>query len=193
VKKRLFIAIDIPDNVRQLAVNHINRLRESFPEARLSWTRPGNLHLTLKFLGDVDDSSIDRLCHELKNLAAERATFYLAVRGTGTFPSVRRAKVLWLGINDIDGALVPLASAIEQRLSQMGFATDDRKFSPHLTIGRVRQRDDVASQLAEKHAGSVFASPRFTISEIALYSSTLSSGGSIYQSVCTAPLRPLTD
>jgi RNA 2',3'-cyclic 3'-phosphodiesterase len=188
VKKRIFIAIDLSHGVRKLVADHSARLHKLHPNLRISWTKPGNLHLTLKFLGNVEITSISEVCQALGRHIAEFPAFNVAISRTGIFPSARRPKVLWLGIDDPSGELHHLAAAIENIASKLGIPREDREFSPHLTIGRIRERA-TASALVQQHIETELDSHKFAVTEVVVYESELSTGGSIYTPMCTVQLR----
>src|SRR5215468_9723068 len=97
-KKRLFIAVDISDQAREAAASYVDGLKRDWPDSRISWAKPHNLHLTLKFLGDVEETRIIGLGDAVREVAASIPSFHLEIGGTGVFPSATRPKVLWLGV-----------------------------------------------------------------------------------------------
>src|SRR5215471_16330248 len=137
-KKRLFIAVDISDEARAVVARYVEELKKASRNVRVSWTKAENLHLTLKFLGDVEESRIAALASGVAKQAAALSTIDLEIGGTGVFPSPAKAKVLWVGVNNPDGSLANAAQRIDEVCEKLGFPREDRKFSPHLTIGRVR-------------------------------------------------------
>jgi 2'-5' RNA ligase len=189
---RTFIAIELPAGVRQDIKQHIDRLRQAFPEVRASWSREDNLHLTLKFLGDVPVSRISTLSEACANAARQSASFELVVKGCGMFPPHGRPKVLWVGIQgrgpdsassqvllsgNSQSPLMLLHTSIEDACAAAGFAPEARPYHPHLTIARLRESKD-ARALAEQHEQIGFPEHAFTVSEIILFRSELSSQGS---------------
>jgi 2'-5' RNA ligase len=189
-KKRLFVAVDISDDVRGRAADYLDGLRRKWPDAKVSWTKPENLHLTLKFLGDVDESRVDEVCKAVRDAAASAAAFELEIGGTGVFPSKRKPKVIWLGMSDLSGKLKYAVMQVEEKLEKIGFSRDEREFAPHLTIGRVRDPRS-ARALSNAHIENEFAPIRFDVKEIVLYQSTLDPGGSIYKPTVTEPLTSI--
>ena len=179
VKKRLFIAIDISVQARQLAAAHAEELKRSHPDSRVSWTKPGNLHLTLKFLGDVEEERIADVIDSLRRVTVGTPSFRLEISGAGVFPSARKPKVLWLGVHDTSGQLRRIAKVIDEDLNGLGFPREDREFSPHLTIGRIRDSRN-GREVAEAHSKYTFEPVKFAVAGLVLYSSKLSSSGSEY-------------
>jgi 2'-5' RNA ligase len=101
--KRIFIAVDISEEARRRAAAHIDGLRSGVRNLRVGWERPEKLHLTLKFLGDVTNEQLGRLNKSVEQAATQTGTFYLRTGKTGVFPSIRKARVLWLGLEDSGG------------------------------------------------------------------------------------------
>jgi len=180
--KRLFIAVNISDEARRRAAAHIDKLRVSAKDVRVGWERPEKLHITLKFLGNVEDNLVAKVSDAAASVAAIFKPFRLAVVGTGLFPRIRQPRVLWLGIKNDDGSLRTLAVEIDMRLSQFGFVPEARPFSPHLTIARIRDPQK-AKRLAESHLQSRFESVRFSVKELVVYESQPNPTGSVYRVV----------
>jgi RNA 2',3'-cyclic 3'-phosphodiesterase len=174
---RVFIAIELPASVRQKLKAHIDRLRESVPEASASWSREDNLHLTLKFLGDTSVSRIETLSQAAKGAASEVASFELMVKGCGAFPPRGQPRVLWIGIEDPAGDLGKLHQALEDQCAKAGFAREPRPFHPHLTIVRLRKPHG-SRQLAITHQEIGFAAETVSVSALAVVRSELRREGS---------------
>ena len=176
---RLFVAIDLPPDLK----DRLLALKTDIPGA--VWVKPPALHLTLRFLGDpIDPIRLTPIRTALASVKA--APFPLTLRGTGRFPSGDRrpARVLWVGMAD-QPALTALQAAVEQALVPLGFAPEDRPFSPHITLARLKGEGSVARFL-DRH-GAFRAEP-FTVSEFHLVSSTLTPGGPNYRHEATFPL-----
>lgn len=174
---RTFICIEIPDSIKQ----RIERLQEDLRpiKAQVSWTKPANIHLTLKFLGNVEAPRIDRVHKAVERAAAGIGPFDVEVEGAGCFPSARNPRVLWIGLSRIPEALKQLSARIEDELAREAFPAEKRKFSPHLTIGRVREPRN-AGIVAEALIASGFASEAFEATEVIVMRSDLKPTGSIY-------------
>lgn len=188
MKKRLFIAVDISDEARERAAAYIDSLKHQFPDIRISWGRAQKLHLTLKFLGDVEESRIDPIINTIERAAEDVRKFSIQLSGTGVFPSLRKAKVFWLGILDPGKQLTEIATRIEDQCGRLGFPAEDWHFSPHLTIGRVRD-PRTAKELAVAHLADEFGPIAFEVDEIVLYQSELRATGSLYSRLAVAQLR----
>jgi 2'-5' RNA ligase len=123
--------------VRQALDEAIEQLR---PAARnVAWVAPDNLHLTLKFLGAVPEARIDSVAGALTAAIREASSFEARIRGLGAFPSAGRPRVVWAGVTDGALHMTEVARRIDVALAALGFARDDRPFSPHVTLGRVRR------------------------------------------------------
>ena len=186
-KWRMFCAINLPLELRDRLQEHIARLRETIPLARASWNRDDKLHLTIKFLGDVATDRVVNL-----SLAAERAVsglkpFKLAAEGCGSFPPRGQPRVLWIGIEDSTEALARLYTRLEEECAGQGFAAEPRPFHPHLTIARLRNPQH-ATQLAATHKELGFAQMEFSVDELVVIRSELSSKGSRYTELSRHPI-----
>jgi 2'-5' RNA ligase len=186
-KKRLFIAVDISDEARKAAADYVNYLKNECPDCRARWTKPKNLHLTIKFLGDAEETHVTELGDAIRGAAAFVSNFQLEINGTGVFPSAKKPNVLWLGIREETGNLGRLAEQLEKKCEHIGFPRDKRPFSPHLTIGRVRD-PLLAKALADAHIKYKFEPVKFEVNQVVLYESKLDPGGSIYSPLLTASL-----
>ncbi len=155
---RAFVALELSPEVRAVVAALLGRLSrlEAARIARVRWTAAENLHLTLKFLGRVETTQLPAIQAGLAQAAASQGPLTLTVTGAGAFPDVRAPQVLWLGVGAAEGALVRLAAAVEAQLAPLGFPTENRTFSPHLTLGRVgvpRHARPLAETLVEMVAG----------------------------------------
>ena len=174
---RTFICIEIPDSISERIGDLQTRLKAI--DAQVSWTRPSNIHLTLKFLGAVEETRIQNVARAVQRAVAGTIEFEIEVGGAGCFPSARNPRVLWIGFSEVPDALRQLYSNLEDELDREGFAREKRKFSPHLTIGRLRGPKN-ATQLAELLIESGFMAERFSASEVIVMRSDLKPTGSIY-------------
>ncbi len=174
---RTFICIEIPEAIKECIGCLQEKLRTI--DAQVSWTKPSNMHLTLKFLGDVEASRIDRVSSAVDRASARVSPFEIEVSGAGCFPSRRSPRVLWVGFSNATEALNQLHANIEEELAREGFPRERRKFSPHLTIGRVRTQHNASSLAGTLIAGG-FELKRFTATEVIVMRSDLKPTGSIY-------------
>ncbi|MHB8419240.1 MAG: RNA 2',3'-cyclic phosphodiesterase [Myxococcales bacterium] len=155
---RAFVALELSREVRAVLAALLDRLSglEAARAARIRWTAVANLHLTLKFLGRLEASRLPLVRERLLRVAARHGPLRLTVEGAGGFPDARTPQILWIGVGDATGALGRLAAEVEEQLAPLGFPTENRAFSPHLTLGRVaapERAGAVASALAEVASG----------------------------------------
>jgi 2'-5' RNA ligase len=193
---RVFCAIDLPESARESIAQHASALRNAVPEARARWSRPENIHLTIKFLGELTRAEVESFSRAAACAVEGFAPFRIYVGQTGVFPSQGVPRVLWIGIQDPGGKLAELHSRLENEASQAGFEKETRSFHPHLTVARLRGRDrrtknDEAQQariLAAAHREIPFAPLEITASELLVIRSELGSGGSKYSVISRPPL-----
>jgi 2'-5' RNA ligase len=183
---RMFCALELPESLRSRIREHAQRVREAVPEATASWSRPDNIHLTVKFFGNVDQAKILGI-----SAAAERAVKgfsapQIVVGGTGVFPKPNRPQVLWIGIHDPSGTLSKLQQRLEDEFAREGFPKEHRAFRPHLTIARIR-KPQYANLLAEAQLQTEFAAVEVTLNELVVFRSELSPKGSKYTAVSRHP------
>ncbi len=174
---RTFLCIEIPAAIRQ-RIEELQRTLRSL-DAQASWVRGQNIHLTLKFLGDVERTRIEKVIEAVTSAALEINPFEIEVGGAGCFPSPRSPRVLWVGLTRLTDEFRQLHRIVETSLAHSGFARDEKKFSPHLTIARLRSPRN-AALLAEKLIATGFEPESFTAREVMVMRSELSPGGSIY-------------
>ena len=177
MKKRVFVAIDISDKARDKVSAYIKALRERFRSVRAGWEKPEKLHLTMKFLGAVDDLQLAKLTQALERTAREISPFKLQIAEPGVFPSSGKARILWLGIKDEPGNLGKLSRILETECESKGFAKEKRNFKAHLTLARLKEK---STELVETHLKESFEPVEFCVSEIVIYQSELRPTGSVY-------------
>lgn len=179
---RVFCAVELSKNLRSRLRDHIEGLREAVPEAAASWTRVENIHLTLKFFGNVDLGRIAAISDAASRAVREFSSFKIGVGGTGVFPKLNRPQVLWIGVSDPSGQLSSLQKQLENECAKKGFEKEDRAYRPHLTIARLRKPEG-ARQLAEAHLKMEFKLAELDLKELVVFRSELSSKGSRYTSI----------
>jgi 2'-5' RNA ligase len=157
-------------------------VREAVPEAAASWSRPENIHLTVKFFGNVDQAKVPLISAALQRAVREFGPIEIQVGKTGVFPRASRPQVLWIGIEDPSGGLSRLHARLEDECGREGFPKEERAFRPHLTIARIRKPGN-ASRLADTHLRIEFAPVEITLSELVLFRSELSPKGSKYTAI----------
>ena len=188
-KIRIFIAIDLPEFMRTAIRTIQTDIRSSGFKARL--TRPENVHLTLKFLGDVDTHRIEKINAAIKIAVKEIAPINLGGRSLGVFPNSRRPRVLWMGLFGQIGALLRLQKKIDAQLALLGFAKEKRTFTGHLTIGRIKGKAPLRQVNRILTQYETFATEPFAVKEVILFKSQLTPDGSIYTRLGSGYLKPL--
>ena len=174
---RVFYGVELPREVREAAAAHAARLRRDFPEARASWARPEGLHITLKFIGEVEAARVETLSSAAVAAVEGFKPFRLSIEESGTFPPRGAARVLWLGVKDESGQLSQLQRRLEQECGAADFPREPRDFKPHLTLARLRAPSQT---LSEAHRQTPFGPFRFEVNELLLMRSELGPGGSRY-------------
>ena len=183
---RLFVAVRIAPDVADRICHAQADLDPLLSGIR--WIKRESLHLTLKFLGHVDDGRIDDIQTAVQAAVAPLARFNVSCRGLGAFPDIRRPRVFWAGLEG--GALSALAEATEAALEPLGFPREQRSFKPHLTIGRWREGargGDALRRVVEEWRGRDFGA--FAVDDAVLFQSTLRRDGAVYTALKTFPLR----
>ena len=179
---RAFLALELPPEVRAEAFRAAEELRRELANA-VRWVPEENLHLTLKFLGDVDSQRVPRLVSSAAAKLARVERFEGALGGLGAFPNARAARVLWLGLTRGSAQLARLARKLDSVATRAGAERDRRPFQAHLTIGRLQEPARVA---IERIPGP--GSLPFPVEEVVLYESRLSAAGPTYVPLARLPL-----
>ncbi|MFH1684240.1 MAG: RNA 2',3'-cyclic phosphodiesterase [Candidatus Margulisiibacteriota bacterium] len=183
---RTFISVELPDLVKKNVVDLINELKDS--GADVKWVKAENLHMTLKFLGWVEDRNLDKLIELATKAVAGSGSFKAKFEGIGTFPEGKSPRVVWVGTTEGGGKLCDVAKNLEETLSKAGFQSEAREFKPHLTIGRVKNNKGV-DKLKEKMAGIKRAEfGEALVDSIYIMKSTLTRKGPIYEKYKEVPL-----
>ena len=186
---RSFIAVELANSVKARAKTLVEKLKT--PGVDVNWVQQAQMHLTLKFLGNVADADIPEICRVVGAAAAEIEPFEIICRGLGGFPSSAEARTLWLGIEQGNDELRELQAAIDEALKkEMGFAKEARGFTPHLTIGRVKGGSEegmtaLAAKLAE-HMN--YDADLSVVEEVVVFASFLGRSGPTYEALAHCPL-----
>jgi 2'-5' RNA ligase len=185
---RVFIAVDPGKAIRSRCVALQETLARSADGVR--WEKPENIHITLLFLGETDERDVLPVCRAVTEACAGRDAFVLGIEGVGCFPSPRRPRTLWAGVGSGAADLIALHDALEPPLLALGcYRREERAYSPHLTVGRVkgeRPADRLAQALARQ---SGWRGGETTVEEVLVMASELRPDGPIYSVLSRAPLR----
>jgi RNA 2',3'-cyclic 3'-phosphodiesterase len=187
---RAFIALEIADELQQIIHRETARLRNTIGRL-VRWVPPGNMHLTLKFLGNISPASVDILTQMISTEAEACRPFDMDVGGLGCFPGPKRPRVIYIGLQ-APAELEALQNGIESATTRLGYATEARGFSPHLTLGRVRQNISASDQqkirgCLEETRIDLLGTAR--VDSVHLYKSDLKPTGSVYTRLFSAPLN----
>lgn len=179
---RAFIAVELPDDIKGELAGLIDRLRRG-RERAVKWVVPDGIHLTLKFLGNIQSEQVDDIVIAVERAAGNAAPVMLQLDRLGGFPNMRSPRVAWVGLSGDTAAIIGLQQEIERSLVPLGFALENREFAPHLTLGRVRERAthkeraDLGRALT---ATPVLRRAAFGVTAITLMQSTLTPAGAVY-------------
>ncbi len=183
---RTFIAIELDDICRRPLLNLI---QNDLPRARdVRWCTPQQLHLTLKFLGEISDSQLPSVCQAATTACAAIAPFPIRIAGLGCFPGPRNPRVLWCGIDDPEQGCQRWVTHVDPLLEQLGFKPETRAFTPHITLGRSRSTagGHVIQQVLETVAPP--DTDTMTVTRVIVFESHLRPGGAVYQQLAGIPL-----
>ncbi|MFC1805202.1 RNA 2',3'-cyclic phosphodiesterase [Candidatus Omnitrophota bacterium] len=179
----MFIAIPLPEETR----SSLSKLQEQLSSsgADVKWVNRQNIHLTLKFLGDVDERQADVIKEIIDEVAAKTSHFRIVLASAGAFPKLKYPRVIWVGVGQGDDETKSLADSLEEEIVSVGIPKEKRIFSSHITIGRVRSQMNRAKLIAALEAVSAGISGgknlEFTADRIVLFKSTLTPSGPVYE------------
>jgi 2'-5' RNA ligase len=176
--------VRLPDDVRDRLAAAIDHLRSH--AADVAWVAPANLHVTLKFLGQVDEARVPAVIEALRAAAAAHRALDVAVRGLGAFPTPARARVLWAGLAGDGAALGALAEAVDAACGALGFPREPRPFAAHVTLGRAREPRPQAALADALARGGEYG--RVRVECVSLMRSELSRGGARYTELAALSL-----
>jgi 2'-5' RNA ligase len=182
---RAFVAVKLDDRLLDNVGNAIDSLKFRIPEVR--WLPKSNIHLTLKFLGNTEESQVESIAAALRDELRLFSPCSINAKGLGVFPDFRRPKILWVGL--IGAPLTQLAARVESALMPLGFPPEQRAFAPHLTIGRWRERSRPAKNLRQEIASwSDIEFGACAVRQIVLFQSVLRPQGATYSGLKTLQL-----
>jgi 2'-5' RNA ligase len=184
---RCFIAICLPDMLKRGLAEVQDSLK--VPGIQVGWARPDGIHLTLKFLGEVEEKDISRISGALSRAVDGVAPFVGTLRGVGCFPGMSTPRVVWIGIEEPEGILRRLQQNIEKSMEDIGFPAENRSFKPHLTLGRVRSlihREALIRQI-EKNKDPDLGS--FEVREVHVMQSILKPEGAVHVTLASVVLK----
>jgi len=186
-KMRTFIAADFPPKILIKAGKITADLKQQLPGGDIKWVSTDKMHLTIKFIGEIQKNKIDRVKDLMTNILNDQTSFEIGIQNLGTYPHINHPRVIWLGITQ-GAPLIEIHKQLDEALTDLKVRSDRRKYSPHLTLARVRRetdRDtvkeigDILSQFKVDSLGTITLGT-ITISEITLYKSKLTPQGPEY-------------
>jgi 2'-5' RNA ligase len=183
---RTFIAVEIPENI----TSGIRELQQDLKDYGIDirWIRPENIHLTLKFIGDVQSDDIDNISGAISTTAKGVSSIPLQAKGIGVFPGVKRPRVLWVGLTGQLELLTKLQKTLDANLKGIGFPPEKRPFKGHLTIGRIKTKMNSKTFVDALLAFRSFESETFVADRIVLFKSELKPNGAVYTKLASATL-----
>lgn len=179
---RTFIAIELPQEVRGSLSQLQNQLKTT--GADVKWVEPKNIHLTLKFLGDIDDERLDKIKTILEDTVENKNTYLLRLSSIGAYPKINYPRVIWIGAEEGDNQTQEIAKILEEKISKIGIPKETRPYSSHITIGRVRSslnRQKLVWNLCALENKLSEENLEFWVNKITLFKSTLTPKGPIYE------------
>ncbi len=188
---RTFIAVELSEELKQALRGAQKQLRNAPGAYSVRWVSPDNMHLTLKFLGNVSRGRVEEIADAIRQATMGFTPFVLQAAGLGCFPNVRRPNVVWVGLEGDVERIVQLAQGIDDALGKRGFPREDRPFSPHLTLGRVSREARLSDRAALGDAIQKFPQTgygRVPVKAVHLFQSDLRSGGPVYTVLQTVRL-----
>jgi RNA 2',3'-cyclic 3'-phosphodiesterase len=185
-KLRLFLAVNLSVASTRKIAEALPRMRATaqVKGMRVAWVPPANLHITLKFLGWANPELVDAIRDKVAAIVSGTRSFDVAARGAGAYPDAAHARILWIGVQDPSGTLAKIAAAVDAAMVALGFPSEGRAFSAHVTVGRVKEGKGAEDVLAP-HRQTDFGSS--LVREVVLYQSQMKSKGSEYISLWRVP------
>jgi len=197
---RTFVAIELDEEIRkalagtqrQVQEQLMKQLRHTASDVRVQWVRPDSIHLTLKFLGDIDEARVEDIRAALLSAVRTQSRLAVEVGGLGVFPDLRLPRVLWVGLSGQVDALMRVAAEVEAALTGVGFPPESRPLSPHLTLARIKERSrDVGKGLADSGLMTQpFRVGSLAVHTVCLMKSDLKPSSAVYSRLAEVPLKP---
>jgi len=180
---RAFVALELSPEIKQAIAEYLQPLRKLSDKVR--WVKPENIHLTLKFLGDTPTKQIEAISGTLEEISHHYAPISVEIAGAGSFPNSRRPRVLWIGLDDPSGEISAFASEVDRQLQAFGFAREKREFSPHLTLGRVK--DGNIREVLDFLRDNPWPPARVKLAACTFMKSDLQRSGAVYSPLAVIP------
>lgn len=183
LKMRTFIAIELPENIKTSLKNIQDELKKC--GADVKWVEPENIHLTLKFLGEIEENQLEAINQAIEETAKNKPKYLITLSGLGVFPDLKRPRIIWIGIKDQNNATKLITEELEEKLEKINIPKEERKFLGHITIGRVKSglnKDKLAEKLETLNI-DLAKDMGFIADKITLFKSTLGPKGPAYETL----------
>lgn len=187
-RARTFIAVELPRDIRDACVDLQESLARAAPEVK--WVEEENLHITLLFLGEVDDRDLLTVCRAAQKACAGVEPFALEVKGAGCFGDARQPRTIWVGTGEGTAELVALHAALEEAMLDLrGYRREDRRFTPHVTLGRAKSNEPAEDLPAALLRERDWKGGECDVSQVRVLSSELRREGPVYEVLSTVKLK----
>jgi 2'-5' RNA ligase len=184
---RSFIAIELNKDIQESLAKIQSQLRAA--RADVKWVKPENIHLTLKFLGNIDIDLITKINGIFEELGKKYQSFPADLNTLGAFPKIKNPRVIWAGMQKGKDEVIVIVKELEKQLAKIGIAKEEKEFHPHVTLGRLRSPYNRASLVEALEKNSKVPTLNFTVDKIVLFKSTLTPKGPIYEPQAEASLK----
>lgn len=188
---RAFIAIELPKEIKTILTKTQEKLKSS--EADIKWVEPENIHLTLKFLGEINEEQLNKITKIITNIASSKEPFHINLSCIGAFPDIKYPRVIWAGSDKSEFELKTIVKELENKIQKIGIPKEGRAFSSHITLGRVRSglnKDKLKQKLEELSKVAIAGeTAEFEANKITLFKSTITSKGPVYEAIHRASLK----
>ena len=189
-KMRAFIAIELSPDLRKRLASLEEQLKSSGGDVK--WVKPENIHLTLKFLGEIDEKQLGEAAKIIQNTADKNKRFFIRLASPDAFPNINSPRIIWIRVDKGDSETKQIAKILEEKTAKVGILHESRPFSTHITLGRVRSglnREKLVKNLENLASKPLEDSAEFLVTKITLFKSTLTLGGPIYETLKEAHLQ----
>jgi len=180
---RGFIAIQLPKEIKDILAGIQDDLKQA--QADVKWVKPQNIHLTLNFLGEIDEDLTKKIQKIIDQIAGKNPCFSLCLNQLGAFPKLLTPRVIWINLTNEKPVLV-IARELKMRLREIGLAQESRKFSTHITLGRVRSglnQEALIKKLELLNSNKAAGQTEFNVRSLTLFKSTITNSGPIYETI----------
>ncbi len=187
---RAFIAIDLPKEIKDYLSLLEAKLKQS--GADVKWVAPVNIHLTLKFLGEIDEQKTNKITQILEEISFRTPQYHLKLGDIGAFPNIKSPRIIWIGLAAGDNETKEIATNLEEKIEKIGIPKEDKPFASHITIGRIKSnlnREKLTQALTALTTENDKAIYQFLATKLTLFKSTLTPQGPIYEAVKESSLK----